>query len=303
MLRTDLALEAKEMYHDKAKDITDIEGVKATSREEDGVIVTHVEVLNQKGSYSIGKPIGNYYTFEMPDFKEVGYAYYYIVTELLSEHLQQIISDLKNKTILVAGLGNRQITSDALGPFTVDKLIVTRHLHELVPDKTKGLGSICAISPSVLGMTGIETAEIIKGVCEKIKPAALIVVDALASRKMQRVATTIQMSDTGINPGSGIGNNRKEISEKTIGIPVVSIGVPMVVDVITIAYDAVLKNCTQCGDLLKKLEEKKQGSSTLFTVTPKDIDKLTLQMANIISAAINISAHNIQIDDIGKYIN
>ncbi|MBQ2897378.1 MAG: GPR endopeptidase [Clostridia bacterium] len=303
MLRTDLALEAKEMYHEKVGDTTEIEGVVADSKEIDGVIVTHVEILNEKGSNNIGKPVGNYYTLEIPEFKEIGYAYYHLVSELLSEYLKKILPCMQGKTALVVGLGNRHITSDALGPFAVDKLIVTRHLFELAPKSVGALGSLCAVSPGVLGGTGIETAEIIKGVCDKIKPDAVIVIDALASRKTERVATTIQMSDTGINPGSGIGNHRKEITKRYLGAPVVSIGVPMVVDSLTIAYDAIDEiGMIEKTEILNKIGKKKQDENALFIVTPKDIDKLTTQMANIISSAINITLHNIKIEEIDSYL-
>jgi len=303
MLRTDLAIEAKEMYHESVESTTEIEGVKARSNETEGVTVTHVEVLNDIGSKKIGKPIGNYYTIEIPEFKEFGYAFYQLAAELLSDELRKMLPDLKGKTVLVIGLGNRHITSDALGPLTVDRLIVTRHLYELTPQSVGNLGSLCAINPSVLGLTGIETAEVIKGVCEKVNPGALIVVDALASRKTQRVATTIQMSDTGINPGAGIGNHRKAITEEYLNVPVISIGVPMVVDALTVAYDAVgdLKIFNK-EDILEKISKKKQDEHALFIVTPKDVDKLTTQMSNVISAAINITIHNIKIEDIDSYL-
>ena len=303
MLRTDLAIEAKELYHENVGDITEIEGIKARSEEIEGVTVSYVEVMNETGSKNIGKPVGNYYTIEIPQFRQLGYAYYYLATELLSAELKKILPDMKKKTALVIGLGNRHITSDALGPFVVDKLIVTRHLFELASEKIGKLGSLCAVSPSVLGLTGIETSEIVKGICQKVEPGAVILVDALASRKTDRVATTIQMSDTGLNPGAGIGNHRKEITKAYLGVPVISIGVPMVVDVLTVAYDSVCELGNPVSQaILDNLAEKKQGENTSFIVTPKDIDKLTSQMANIISSAINITFHDIEIEDIDSYL-
>lgn len=303
MLRTDLAIEAKEMYHENVREVTEIQGIKARSKEIDGITVSHIEVLDETGSNNIGKPIGNYYTLEIPEFLDFGYAYYYSATELLSSELKKILPDIGKKTALVVGLGNRHITSDALGPHTIDRVIVTRHLFEYSSKNFENLGSLCAIAPSVLGLTGVETADIVKGICEKISPGVVVLVDALASRKTERVATTIQMSDTGLNPGAGIGNHRKEITEKSLGVPVISIGVPMVVDAATVAYDAIseLGLSTDIGDIDKYIK-RKRGNQASFIVTPKDIDKLTKQMSNVISSAINITFHNIAMEDIESYL-
>lgn len=304
MLRTDLALEAKEMYHESVGDDSGIEGVCATTYEEANIIVTHVKILNEKGSSVIGKPIGNYITLEMPGFLNYGFFYYNSAVELVKKELIKLVPDLDEKKVLVAGLGNRQITSDALGPWTTDKLIITGHLAELAPHKLDKLGIVYGIVPGVMGITGVETSDVIKGVCEKVNPDIVIVIDALASRKTERVATTIQMSDTGISPGSGIGNHRKEITEKSLGIPVISIGVPMVVDALTLAYDSVDSlGIINKDEILEKISKKKQGENASFTVTPKEIDKLTMQMANIISGAINTTFHNISVEEIDSYIN
>ncbi len=304
MLRTDLALEAKEMYHENAGNTSEIDGVEAKTYEYTNVIVTEVKVINEKGSSAIGKPVGNYITIEMPEFLNYGYVYHKEAIELIKSELKKLLPGFEKKKILVAGLGNRLITSDALGPWTVDKLIVTGHLAELAPKSLGELGLIYAAVPGVMGITGVETADVIKGICEKVHPDAVIAVDALASRKTERVATTIQMSDTGINPGSGIGNHRKEITKKSLGIPVISIGVPMVVDALTLAYDAVDSlGIINKNEILEKISEKKQGENTLFTVTPKETDRLTKQMASIISSGINITFHNIKIDEIDSYIS
>lgn len=304
MLRTDLALEAKEMYHESVGNTDAVDGVEASSYTVSDITVTKVNVLNEKGSKSIGKPVGRYITFEMPDFLRYGFFYHNHIAELIKQELLNIFPDLNNKKVLVAGLGNRQITSDALGPWTADKLIVTGHLAELAPQSLGELGTLYVTVPGVMGITGIETADVIKGICDKIKPDVIIAIDALASRKTNRVATTIQMSDTGINPGSGIGNHRKEITEKYLGVPVISIGVPMVVDALTLAYDAVDSlGVMNKSEILEKISIKKQGENALFTVTPKEIDKYAMQMSNIISSAINITAHNISLEEIDSYIS
>lgn len=239
----------------------------------------------------------------MPEFIQYGYAYHHSAIEILKNELSELFP-LYNKKILVAGLGNRQITSDALGPWTVDKLIITGHLVELAPESLGNLGVVYGIVPGVMGVTGVETVDVIKGICEKICPDAVIAIDALASRKTERVATTIQMSDTGINPGGGIGNHRKAITKESLGIPVISIGVPMVVDTLTLAYDAVDSlGIMNKSEILEKISKKKQGENTSFTVTPKETDKLTKQMASIISSAINVTFHQIGIEEIDGYIS
>ena len=259
MLRTDLALEAKEMYHESAGNKNDIDGVSTTTYEYSDIIVTEVNVNSPKGSKTIGKPEGRYITLEMQEFINYGYVYQRPAIELLKKELTKLLPDFEKKKVLVAGLGNRHITSDALGPWTIDKLIVTGHLADLAPQSLGPLGILYGIVPGVMGITGIETADAIKAICEKIQPEAVIVIDALASRKTERVATTIQMSNTGINPGSGIGNHRKEITKKSIGVPVVSIGVPMVVDALTIAYDAVDSlGMINKNEILEKISKKKQ---------------------------------------------
>lgn len=303
MLRTDLALEAKEMYHENAGNTDDIDGVSVNTYEHSGITVTKVMVLNEKGSRALEKPVGNYVTIEMPEFIQYGYAYHHSAIEILKNELSELFP-LYNKKILVAGLGNRQITSDALGPWTVDKLIITGHLVELAPESLGNLGVVYGIVPGVMGVTGVETVDVIKGICEKICPDAVIAIDALASRKTERVATTIQMSDTGINPGGGIGNHRKAITKESLGIPVISIGVPMVVDTLTLAYDAVDSlGIMNKSEILEKISKKKQGENTSFTVTPKETDKLTKQMASIISSAINVTFHQIGIEEIDGYIS
>ena len=310
MLRTDLALEAREMYQETAGEITQLQGVKADTRELDGMTVTTVEILDQKGSEALGKPVGIYVTIDMPEFKENGKVFYESASATIKDELKKILPLEKGKTVLVAGLGNWNITPDALGPKVVEKLIVTRHLHELVPHAVGDtLGSVCAVAPGVLGITGIETSEMIKGVVDLVKPSAVIAIDALAARKMDRVSTTIQISNTGINPGSGVGNNRKQLSEETLGVPVIAVGVPMVVDAATLAYDAVSAASEKAGNDLeeeqKKMELIKDAiSSNIGTlmVTPKDVDKIIEQMANIVSAGINITIHDIELEEISQYI-
>lgn len=287
MQNYDLALDAKEMYEESTGKITEIEGVKAKTVDMDDYTITYVDVLNENGTKKIGKPLGRYVTVEMPKFKEYGFAFYKAVSEELSE----IIKSFKipnNPTVLVLGLGNEKITSDALGPMCIDKLIVARHLYTEFPGYNSELGKVCAIRTGVLGTTGVETLEIVKGVSQHIKPDLVIAIDSLASRSVGRLATTIQITDTGIMPGSGIGNNRKEISKNTLGTPVIGIGVPFVIDASIMAEEQGIGSIINLKGLF---------------VTPKEIDVLVNQMTDIISAGINLSFHNISLEDIDSYIN
>ena len=188
----------------------------------------------------------------------------------MAQALEGIVKLEDSMTALVVGLGNWNVTPDALGPRVVSKLMVTRHLKELVPDSIdEGIRPVCAIAPGVLGITGIETYEIIKGIVEKIKPNLILCIDALASRKLERVNRTIQIGNTGISPGSGVGNKRMEISERTLGVPVIAVGVPTVVDAATMAndtidlvLDAMIKEATKGGkfyEMLQSIDKNEKG--------------------------------------------
>ncbi|MBR2471675.1 MAG: GPR endopeptidase, partial [Clostridia bacterium] len=210
-----------------------------------------------------------------------------------------------NDTVLIAGLGNDSITPDALGPQTVEKLDVTRHIMEYMPDAViDGIRPVCAIAPGVLGNTGIETIEIIKGVVDKIKPGAVIAIDALASRSAARVGTTLQISDTGIQPGAGVGNRRKGITEKTLDIPVIAVGVPTVIDAATIADYAVerviseMKNTpfseyfSQNDDERYKMIRSAMDETANMMVTPKEVDTIIQDVSAVLAEGINKGLHD-----------
>ena len=299
MIRTDLALESKELYHENAGRVTEIEGVKATVSEYDKMTVTVVEVLDEKGEKAINKKQGKYVTIEAPEFRKFPGIYFEALTLRLKEELENLL-DKKYKDVLVAGLGNYRITPDSIGPKTADGIIVTRHLHEYNKKSVGNLGKVSAFSPGVLGTTGIESADTLKGICGKIKPDLVILVDALASRKASRVATTIQLSTGGLAPGSGIGNMRKEINKEFLGCDVLSIGVPMVIDTETIAYDLLLS----MGER-KEMDEIKKHlcHNDLFIAAPKEADVLSFEMSKVISSAINLVFHDIGLEEIDGYIN
>ena len=265
------------------------------------MVITTVEVLDEQGSQALQKPVGKYVTVEMPSFRENGQAFYEVGSKEVRRQLKEMLPD--GGTVLVAGLGNRAITPDALGPRVTDLLIVTRHLFALAPEATEGLGAICAIAPGVLGVTGMETSEIVKGVVEHIRPDAVIAVDALASRRMDRISTTVQIADTGIHPGSGIGNDRQGLTQETLGVPVIAVGVPLVVDAAAVAFDAMtMVDGTQTEETFRDLQQAIGKNIGALMVTPKDIDKLLTQMVRLVSAGINTAVHSIGLEEIDSYI-
>jgi len=246
-VRTDLALEANEMLMAKKtvageKNISKIEGIIIKEKTKDDLKVSLIEVTSE-GAKQIGKKAGTYITIEVQGIRSGDSETQQTVENVFAEEFAYFLKKLnikKDDSVLVVGLGNWNVTPDALGPAVVENLIVTRHLFELEPQTvSEGYRPVSAISPGVMGITGIETSDLIAGVIEKVKPDFVIAVDALAARSLERVNATIQISDTGIHPGSGVGNKRKELSQETLGIPVIAIGIPTVVDAVTITSDTI----------------------------------------------------------------
>lgn len=297
-VRTDLALEAHEMCIKESGTSEKPEGIEAETREMDGVSITKIKITNKNGERTLQKPIGTYVTIEAPGIK-YSTEVYESTCRIIAEQIQSMAEITDSVKTLVVGLGNKRITPDALGPEVVSRLVVTNHLKEHMTELfSDGLGSVCAVSPGVLGTTGIETAQIIKGIAEQIRPELIIAVDALASRSMDRISTTIQISDTGINPGSGVENNRSSLSEEALGVKVLAIGVPTVVDAATIASDSidmVLEdiNAPSIADsqklsLIKAALSKNIGA---LMVTPKDIDLVIERAAKTVANGINLALH------------
>lgn len=308
-IRTDLAVEAHEMASAPSK--KEIDGVEVSQYENDGVFVTIINITNKNGEMEIGKPIGKYITLEAPKLNYSNEVYERACIEL-SRQIRSICN-IKNSTkTLVAGLGNKLITPDALGPEVVSKLMITNHIKTYMSDfLDETYSSVCAIIPGVLGTTGIETTEIIKGVAEKIKPEIVIVVDALAARSVERISTTIQISDTGINPGSGVENKRTGINEKSIGTKVIAIGVPTVVDAATIASDSIDAafgeserfNCFSGIDKREVINKALSENAGNMMVTPKDIDLVIQRAAKTIANGINLALHkDLSFEDIESYV-
>lgn len=268
--RTDLAVE---MIDEDAKSLP--RGIKRRLRKSSACMITEITVTNELAGLRIGKPRGRYITIETDRFSDEP-SDFREQAENIADEITSLL-DGKVSDGLVVGLGNSDITPDALGPMVISKTIATRHLKDVLPKghEFSRLNPVSAIAPGVLGQTGIEAAEIIHSLCDGIKPRFVIAVDALACSDISRLGTTIQLSDSGISPGSGVQNRRKELSETTLGVPVIAIGVPTVVDMHTI-----VENIT--------------GSSPdkhlpNMMVTPRDVDKLVERTARLISSAINIA--------------
>lgn len=268
-IRTDLALEQKELNPNQT------DGIESEETVLDDIKITRIKIKNKNGERALGKPIGTYVTVETPPLTDSGEMNENAINAVCDE----LIEFLPKGLVLVAGLGNTAITPDAIGPKAANGVLATRHIEGEIA-RSIGLDDmrpVAVISPGVLGQTGIETGEIIAGIAKLINPAAVIVIDALASRCLSRLGCTIQMSDTGICPGSGVGNARAEISKKTIGVPVISVGIPTVVDAVTLAQDLTGHEC----------EKTVNPRGAKMIVTPQEIDLLVSRGASTVSMAIN----------------
>ncbi|WP_425446129.1 GPR endopeptidase [Dethiothermospora halolimnae] len=321
-VHTDLALEARELY--KEQNNVEVPGVEVDKDNDKDYTITRVKILDDIGSHKMGKPKGSYITIEVPALKKADQQLKDKISKALAKELKAIANHKKNTKTLIIGLGNWNVTPDALGPKVVDRVFVTRHYFETY-NKTEdeSMANVSAISPGVMGLTGIETSEIIKGIVEKTNPDLVVAVDALASRKMSRVSTTIQISDTGINPGSGVGNKRKALNKEYLGVPVIAIGVPTVVDSATMVNDTIdliteeMKNHSEVGtdfyNMLDQMDknDKYELIKEVLTpqmlngiVTPKEIDDLINDLSIIVANGLNVSLHpGIDLKDINKYLN
>lgn len=306
--RTDLALERRDLYN-KAHNIEkDIDGIETEEEKlNDNIIVSRVKVTNEKGEEAIGKPQGNYITIDIKNLKIAHEHEIQEASEAVTKELKALLEKHigLQEPILVVGLGNIYVTPDALGPKVINEIDITRHLLEYVPEALdENTREVSAVSPGVLGTTGIETLEILKGIVDNIKPKLVIVIDALASRSIERISSSIQLADTGIVPGAGVGNARKELTEKTLGIPIIAMGIPTVVEAATIAADSLtlliqkVQEQAQSNDFLNKLQEEDKyelikevlaPEEYNFIVTPKEIDGLIEKMKDVVARGINFA--------------
>ncbi len=274
--RTDLALERSELLEGK-----DSEGIISRSEKIGDVNVTRIEITNEQGEKTLGKPRGMYITAEVPPFTQNA--------PLANENTETVAKELasllpKEGSVLVMGLGNTRITPDALGPKCLSMIFATRHIDDELAKSIglTGLRSVSAIAPGVLGNTGVETGEIITGLVSRLQPAAVIAVDALAARRASRLGSTVQLCNSGIVPGSGVGNSRQAINSETVGVPVISIGVPTVVDAATLAAD-VAQGSLEEGEVRERMGEEAQQ----MMVTPREIDLVIERAAKMLALAIN----------------
>ena len=306
--RTDLASERRDIYQ-KANNLSnEIDGIESTKEEiNDNIKVERVKITNENGEKAIGKPVGNYITIDIKKLKIAQEEEIAKSAEILSRELKQIIDmHIDNQAeVLVVGLGNIYVTPDSLGPKVINEIEVTRHVIKYLPQYVEeGTRMVSAISPGVLGTTGIETVEILKGIVDNINPKLVIVIDALASRSIERISSTVQISDTGIVPGAGVGNTRSEISKNTLGIPVIAIGIPTVVETAVLVNDCLdllikkLQDEAKSNDYLNNLKEEDNYEEIKealipqdynLIVTPKEIDDLIENMKDIVAQGINES--------------
>lgn len=287
--RTDLAIERKEIIDEEAGENVEIKGIRMdkTDYGED-VIATRINILDDAGADKLGKPVGTYITIEATGIIDDNENVKDNAVTAVSEELKKMIRFHYKLKVLVAGLGNRQVTPDSLGPETASKIRVTAHLFTMLgADGDNEVSNVSCIIPGVTATTGMETADMIRKVVELSEPEVIIVVDSLAARNIERVSTTIQITDTGISPGAGMGNNRRGINEETTGVKVIAIGVPTVIDATTIVRDVLADNTHSIDEIEKYVEMHDQQ----MIVTSTDIDMIIKEFSDIIATGINKMLH------------
>lgn len=265
VVRTDLALEMRENAGSG-----ELRGVRAGEWDEHGFQITRVDILNDEGVKALCKPVGSYITMSARALAERRPEAFNDGVTVLSDLIRSLLPSPGSLT-LVAGLGNAAMTPDAVGPLAVEYIIATRHLKQSMPQTFEGLSPVCAVRPGVLGSTGIESAEMLRSICDSVHPAQVIAVDALAAASLDRLCSTLQLSDAGIVPGSGVGNNRAALSEDTLGVPVLALGAPTVVDASAFSDDEAAKG---------------------MFVTPRDIDASVRSLAKLVGYAIDLALHD-----------
>ena len=294
--RTDLALEARELWQESAGKTTRLAGVKATKRKQEGYPVTRVDILDQRGEEALGKPRGTYLTVDLTTFWQRREDFFQRAVRAVGAPLKELVPT--EGPVLVVGLGNRAMTPDAVGPLAADHMLVTRHLISAMPRQFSGFRPVSVLRTGVLGTTGVESAESVRGLAAEVKPACVIAVDALASRRTGRVCAAVQLSDTGIIPGSGVGNHRSPLNAGTLGVPVIAIGVPTVVDSATLAADLLEESGITDYDA-----EALQKSRQNLMVTPRDIDQQVRDLGKVIGYGINWALQDLEIDEMNALLS
>lgn len=286
--RTDLALEAAQLWQESAGEAGTLPGVESEEATREGYPVTTVRIRDEAGARALGKPVGTYVTLELDGLARREEDAFGRAARALAAELGALL-----------GLGNRAITPDNIGPKAADQTMVTRHLVERVPEHFGSFRPVAALAAGVLGTTGMESGEVVRAVAEQIKPACVVAVDALASRSLRRVCRTIQLADTGITPGSGVGNARAALNAETLGVPVIAVGVPTVVDAATLTCDVLAE--AGKGELNPAAL---QGAGDGLIVTPKDIDTQVHDLAKVIGYGINLALHTgLTIEDVELFLS
>ena len=294
--RTDLALEARELWQESAEKTTRLSGVKATKQRTEGYPVTRVDILDERGEQALGKPRGTYRTIDLTTFWQRRSDFFERAVRAVGGQLKELLPG--EGPVLVIGLGNGAMTPDAIGPLTADNVLVTRHLIAAMPKHFSGFRPVAVQRTGVLGTTGVESAEAVRGLVEQVQPSLVIAIDALASRRVGRVCTTVQLSDTGIIPGSGVGNHRSALNRETLGIPVFAIGVPTVVDAATLAADLLEESGIMDID-----GDKLRSSQQNLMVTPRDIDQQVRDLGKVVGYGINWALQDLEIEEINALLS
>lgn len=274
-IRTDLAMEARELTQSTEK-TTSLPGVKAQSKKKKGVQITRVEIISEQGEEALGKPQGQYLTLEFEAVRRRERESVAEAARVLADQLQSLTGLSSEKSVLIACLGNPAVTPDAVGPLVARQLLVTRHLVRQLPEHFGALRQVSVMEPGVLGTTGVESAELIAAAVQRVQPDVVIAVDALASRALERLFTTVQLSDAGITPGSGVGNSRQALSRNTLGVPVYALGVPTVVDASTLVQELTGQPADQVRGMI---------------VTGKDVDAQLQEVSKLVAMGLNLFLH------------
>lgn len=294
--RTDLAVEAKEIWQEGVEKTSKLSGVKASKKKLEGYPLTKVEILNRQGEAALGKPQGAYLTIDLTTFWQRKADFFERAVRAVGSQLKTLLPE--KGPVLIIGLGNSAMTPDAVGPLALDSVLITRHLISAMPRHFSGFRPVAVFRTGVLGTTGVESAEAVKGLVEQVQPSVVIAIDALASRRVGRVCTTVQISDTGITPGSGVGNHRAALNQNVLGVPVFSIGVPTVVDAATLAADLLEESGIRNID-----EEQLRGRQQNLMVTPRDIDAQVRDLAKVIGYGINWALQDLEIEEMNALLS
>lgn len=294
--RTDLALEARELWQESVEKTTRLSGVKATKQKQEGYPVTRVDILDQRGEEALGKPQGSYLTIDLTTFWQRKADFFERAVRAVGSQLKTLLP--AEGPALVIGLGNAAMTPDAVGPLAVDNVLITRHLIAAMPKHFAGFRPVAVFRTGVLGTTGVESAEAVRGLVAEIQPSLVIAIDALASRRVGRVCATVQLSDTGIIPGSGVGNHRAALNQETLGVPVFAVGIPTVVDAATLTADLLEESgITEFDE--KRLRSRKQP----LMVTPRDIDQQVRDLSKVVGYGINWALQDLEIEEMNALLS